>query len=690
VSASLADLPDGDRLRLRRAYTPRLTPYLSDLLASDVIRRQTKQWTGLLLSDIRELLFGGAAGGGKSAWLLMAALQYVDAPKYNAILIRRTFKQLAGAEGLVELAHEWLDESDARWYPGEWKWVFPAGAQLWFGHLGDANAHTNYQGLAYDFIGFDELTQFTEQQYKYVAFSRGRRRSNSTVPLRIRATSNPGGIGHEWVRSRFGIYVPDGDEDTRRLCERPEWVRAQNDGRGRVFLPSRVVDNPSLDIDEYVRDMGELDPTTREQLLNGDWDARPPGELFRREWFDIVDAAPDGCRWARHWDLAATEVSQENPDPDWTAGLRLGQGPDGDYYVEDLWHDRQRPRAIEAAMQECAERDGLETTVLVEQEPGASGKAYVDHVQRTVLPAHEVRALSPGTDKVSRARPVSAKAEARMVKVVRGPWNERFFDEVDAFTTTGDHPHDDIVDALSGAFGFLAGPDDSYFEDLAVNALADLGSELETWLADFPETLADVGPVDGVVHLGIRWGETTHALLGWQLRDGGWHVAREFVIVGGEPADHAEAILALNGWELPWGRAFFDVSGVPSQKAFNAVAGALLGSERPSAKAIPFGTIAPTSGRSARRSYKGIVCTYLRRLSRRSAGGETAQVLSVSPQCPVLLRQLRQVKRDPEDPNGAWKKGTDQQGPEALAALVMTTALRHRTETHPQEETPQP
>lgn len=430
--------------RLSVALTPRLTKYHPH-------SPHPKQHAGLLIPQ-REVLFGGAAGGGKSGWLLMAALQYVEEPGYAAILFRRTLPQLEQPGGLIPTSHEWLDETDARWSPSKNRWTFPSGATLSFGFMRDKQSHLNYQGPEYDFIGFDELTQFPENQYRYL-FSRLRRRQGSRVPARMRATANPGGPGHDWVKQRFGIYRPTGTgPDARRLHQDPAWVREHD----RAFLPSHLSDNPSLDADDYQASLAQLDPTTRQQLLAGDWDATMPGELFRREWFETVDHVPAGCRWVRCWDHASTEVSEENPDPDWTVGLRLGRHPSGVWYVEHVWRKRCRPYATEQATKALAERDGLETSILIEEEPGSSGKSVVQHYQRSVLPGHEVHGEPAGTDKVTKARPVSSKAEAGLVKLVRGDWNHAFLDELDAFTTTDDHAHDDQVDALAGAFRWLS------------------------------------------------------------------------------------------------------------------------------------------------------------------------------------------------------------------------------------------
>jgi predicted phage terminase large subunit-like protein len=415
----------------------------------------------LFIDHIREALYGGAAGGGKSSALLAAALQYVDVPGYSALLLRRTFRDLNQPDALIPRSKEWLSGTDATWNDNDHRWTFPSGATLTFGYLAHEDDKLQYQGAAFQFVGFDELTQFTETQYTYL-FSRCRRpripddasddqrarlERLSQVPLRVRAASNPGGPGHDWVKARFGIYREDGDPaDMPLVCHRPGWP-AQ-----RVFIPARLADNPHLDEESYVGNLEELDHHTRRQLLDGDWDSRPPGDLFRREWFEIVDTIPDGCKWLRYWDLAATEPSEANPDPDWTVGLRLGKHPNGTYYVEDVARLRKRPDGVETAARAAAERDGTGTAVWVEQEPGSSGKAIVEHWVRDVLPGRAVKGLRSTGSKFDRARVVSSKAEHGLIKLKRGTWNSAFLNELEAFTETDDHAHDDQVDALSGGY----------------------------------------------------------------------------------------------------------------------------------------------------------------------------------------------------------------------------------------------
>lgn len=224
----------------------------------------------------REVLFGGSAGPGKSVALAMGALQYVHIPRYSALLLRRTYRQLTQHGQLADILHTWLRGTDARWAGTESKWYFPSGATIQLGHLDSTRDLENYSGPEYQYIGWDELTQFPEDHYRFL-FTRLRRSTAVDVPLRMRAATNPGGIGHDWVRRRF-------------LQERdPE----------RLYIPARLVDNPSLP-DEYAETLQQLDPYTRAQMLYGDWDIEPPGAILRREWFRRYDSLPP--RLVAIWD----------------------------------------------------------------------------------------------------------------------------------------------------------------------------------------------------------------------------------------------------------------------------------------------------------------------------------------------------------------------------------------------------
>lgn len=387
-----------------------------------------KQMQFLLLHD-REALYGGAAGGGKSDALLMAALQYVHVPNYSAILFRRTYKDLSLPGALMDRAHDWLDGTDAHWSDTNKTWTFPSGATLTFAYLAHENDKYNYQGAEFQFIGFDELTQFEESQYRYL-FSRLRRLKGSNVPLRSRVASNPGGRGHEWVKQRFLI---------------------EGKIKGRVFISAKLEDNPFLDTDEYESSLKELDPVTRAQLRHGDWDVLPEGNKFKRAWFKVVEDFPKDLRLVRAWDLAATEPKQ-GKDPDYTAGALVGM-KNGQFWIVDVRRDRLSPLKVEEYVYNTAMEDGRNIPIYMEQEPGSSGKHTIDYYARHVLLGFSFYGVPSTGNKELRANPVSAAAENGNVYVVRGPWLSSFLDEIVSFPDGS--AHDDQVDAVSLAFSKL-------------------------------------------------------------------------------------------------------------------------------------------------------------------------------------------------------------------------------------------
>ena len=151
-------------------YEPVITRYLQTVRANKYIPHEPteKQALFLLHDHIPEILYGGSAGGGKSDALLMAALQYVHVPGYAALLLRRTFPDLSLPEAIMSRSFEWLQNTDAHWHDKEKTWNFPSGATLTFGYLDAPRDHYRYQGSAFQYIGFDELTQFKENQYLFL------------------------------------------------------------------------------------------------------------------------------------------------------------------------------------------------------------------------------------------------------------------------------------------------------------------------------------------------------------------------------------------------------------------------------------------------------------------------------------------------------------------------------------------
>jgi predicted phage terminase large subunit-like protein len=413
----------------------------------------TAKQAEFLACEAREAFYGGAAGGGKSEALLMAALQYVELPDYAALLLRRTYAALKLPGALMDRAQEWLGPTAARFNAHSNIWTFPSGATLTFGYLENENDKYRYQSAEFDFIGFDELTQFSESQYTYL-FSRLRRRTESTVPLRMRSASNPGGAGHAWARARF-VDHPDDPQ--------------------RIFIPARLADNPHLEQQSYIENLDRLSAVERAQLLEGDWRVHPEGVLFKREWFEVVESAPDErALRIRYWDKAATEGGGAR-----SAGVLMAKTSDGLFCVEDVvcgqWSALQRERI----MRQTAEGDGRRVQVWLEQEPGSGGKESAEASIRN-LAGYIVHAERPTGDKAERAQPLAAQCEAGNVCLVRGAWNHDYLEEVCAFPLGS---YADRVDASSGAFNKLAAGKREYTAEEFQHATA---NDLE-WFSQHPE-----------------------------------------------------------------------------------------------------------------------------------------------------------------------------------------------------------
>ncbi len=233
-----------------------------------------------------ECLYGGAAGGGKSDALLIEALRQVDIPNYRGLILRKTFPQL---EALISRSYELYQ----RIYPGATynasahRWKFPSGAVVFFGSMQREDDKYQYQGKPYDFIAFDELTHFSRSQYMYL-MSRNRPTGSGTR-VYIRATANPGGIGHGWVKQRFIDAAPPMTPIVDEYTVTDPKGKLITMQRKRIFVPSTVFDNQELlnNDPNYLATLAMLPEAERNALLYGDWSSFE-GQVFR-EWRD--DAA---------------------------------------------------------------------------------------------------------------------------------------------------------------------------------------------------------------------------------------------------------------------------------------------------------------------------------------------------------------------------------------------------------------
>ena len=404
-----------------------MTPYIPHV--------PTPKQAAFLWLTCEDAFFGGSAGSGKSDTLLMAALQYVDVPGYAALILRDSYTNLSMPGALIDKADEWLSSTDAKWEDKSKTWRFPSGATLTFGYLSGPRDHLSYKSSEFQFIGVDEASDLRWKQIIYM-FSRLRRLGSSDIPLRFRLASNPGGISHDDLKMR---YI---DDATR--------------APGAVFIPAKLDDNPHLDRESYVRSLSHLDPVTRMRLLDGDWNVKEAGRIFRREWFQVVDAAPSEGEVVRYWDLAATEKHSDN-DPAWTVGVKMLRTKENICYILNVVRERRSPMQVQAIIRQTADIDGPGVMIYMEQEPGSGGVNTIDHYRRNVLAGFSFKGDNPSGSgsKLERANPLSSYAEAGNVMVVNGPWINAYLDEFESFP---DGKFKDQVDATSGAFNKLFSP----------------------------------------------------------------------------------------------------------------------------------------------------------------------------------------------------------------------------------------
>jgi predicted phage terminase large subunit-like protein len=428
--------------------------------------------TDFLSTSADIALYGGAAGSGKSFGLLLEPLRHYNNPLFGGVIFRRNSTQVRNEGGL------W-NESEALYtqlggYPRQssLEWEFPSGMRMKFAHLEFDRSVYDWQGSQIPYIGFDELVHFSEKQFFYML---SRNRSLSGVSGYIRATCNPD--SDSWVRKFIDWWIGEDGFPIRERSGVIRWFIRQDDQiiwastreeliekygtkqlpKSFTFIAAKVHDNKILMEKDpsYLSNLMALSRVERMRLLEGNWNVRPAaGMFFQRGWFEIVDAIPSGwMRVVRYWDRAATKPNETNSDPDWTRGLKLYQYPNNIFLVSNVRGIQDTPLKVESFVKNTAIEDGPEVTICVEQDPGSSGVADAGNYTR-LLSGYDVRVRKPAVAKDIRARAVSAQSEAGNVKILRGAWNDSFFNELENFP---DGAHDDQVDVFSGAFNEFMG-----------------------------------------------------------------------------------------------------------------------------------------------------------------------------------------------------------------------------------------
>lgn len=424
-------------------------------------------------------IYGGAAGGGKTWSLLVEPLRHVDVDGFGAVIFRRTIPEIINEGGM------WDEAGGVYPYVGGMKnsqrhqFLFPAGARISFAHLQYEKDLSTWRGSQIALLEFDQLETFTANQFFYMM---SRNRSTCGVVPYIRATCNPepGWLADflAWWIDDEGWAIPERSGVVRWLV-RDQNVNNWGDSKKEMekefpgsvpksvtFILSTVYDNQILlDKDKsYLSNLHALNYIDKMRLLGdakrgGNWKIKPAaGKLFNSAWFEVVEAVPRGGSEVRFWDFAATKetfghagyVRPRQKDPDYTASVKMKRLGDI-IYILDVTNERLSPAEIDNIVANRASQDKERCAVRWEEEGGSAGKKSSYNLT-TKLKGYDSGGIRPNGDKITRAKPLAAQALAGNVKVLSAAWNAMFLEQMHG---QPDLPHDDIMDAASGAYDFL-------------------------------------------------------------------------------------------------------------------------------------------------------------------------------------------------------------------------------------------
>lgn len=433
-----------------------------------IIRPQPGPQEKFLSCNADVAFYGGAAGGGKTMGMLLEPLHYAPRVKgFTSVIFRRTYPEITNPGGLWDESSSLYGAIGAIPNRSSLRWTWPrTGSWLKFSHMQhDSDVHS-WQGSQIAFIGFDELTHFSLRMFLYML---SRNRSGCGVRPYVRATMNPD--PDSWVKDFIAWYL---DEDGVPTPERSgvvryfarnkdniEWADRAEDlillglkPKSFTFIAANVYDNKILMEQDpgYIANLEALLPHERAQLLGGNWNARAvSGSFFQRTWVEEVDVAPAQFDdEVTYWDRAASIKTPANPSPDATVGIHMRR-KGGIYYICDMRHVHETPHGVQKTILGKA-KQVPQCTVCLEEDPGQAGKADVATLI-TALNIFRVEVRRVTKSKDYRLRPFSTQAQAGNVKVVRGPWLNAFYNELEGFP---DGEHDDICDATSGAYNYLS------------------------------------------------------------------------------------------------------------------------------------------------------------------------------------------------------------------------------------------
>lgn len=424
------------------------------------------------------LLCGGGAGGGKSHTCLTKALKYINDPAARIMIVRRSYPMIKLSGGLWDESKSIYSHFGGVAGVQALMWKFPNGATIQFAAIPDKLS--DWQGLQASHILVDEAAEFTMEEILFLMSRLRAVKYKGHLSLTMTCNPDASSFLKEWVDwcldKETGVPLPGTEDKVRwfvNIGGKLHWAFSRQElvaQFGEVyqplsfrFIPLTVYDNPILlkNNPGYLANLLSQPRVNQLRFLLGSWTARPEGaSFFDRSWCQIVEYAPvNSMACVRSWDLAASVPSESNPDPDWTAGVKMSRDRLGVYYIEHVERFRKLTDGVLKAIIDVADLDGKnDCQVTIPRDSGSGGKTansfYVRTLAENFIAAKSV-VMSGHSGKTQRFLPFCALAESGNVRIVRGNWNDDYLTELEYFSGSRNQK-DDQVDATSDAFNTLS------------------------------------------------------------------------------------------------------------------------------------------------------------------------------------------------------------------------------------------
>ena len=440
-------------------------------------RAQPGPQEAFLSSPADIVIYGGAAGGGKSYAVLLEALRNTGVKGFGAVIFRRSMTSIEAEGSILDTSKTIYPLMGARLTNSPRPmWTFPNGSHITMAHLQYEDTVHKWHGTQIALLIFDELCEFTRSQFFYML---SRNRSTCGVAPYVRATCNPDADSWVasfiswWIDPKTGYPISERSgviryflrvEDEIVWGDSPEELAAANPGftvddvKSFTFIASTVHDNQELlrRNPQYLSNLKALPTLERERLLYGNWNIKAAAGLFfkRSQIGEILPVVPaDVVRWVRAWDLAATAES-ENANAACTAGILMGKRKEDRYIIADVVNVRFGADDVRKSIMLTAQRDRAmlkRVKIRLPQDPGQAGKEQAASYIKMLAGFSVVAKLESGTKEV-RAEPFASQWQAGNVDILQAPWNEALFKQYESFPES---KFKDMVDAGSSAFNEL-------------------------------------------------------------------------------------------------------------------------------------------------------------------------------------------------------------------------------------------